>query len=327
VKKSGVVRVWSKESGLGPDGVGLRGFKPHTPHFGQDLLELRGNIVETLLWMKRQGYPESSISVVGRRLRSLLKGCNLKDPKDVKRHIAEKSVSNGYKDNLVKAYDYYAKTHGIRWIKPRYKRERRLPKVPTTEAIEKIIARSSWRFATIFRVLKDTGMMPEELHRTTLRDIDLERGLINSPACKGHNPRVLKVKPSTLAMLKRWLSEDPKERPFPKSERISDAWRRYRNDLSKKLHDPTLRTIRLYDLRHYFGTMTYHRTKDILYTKQQMGHRKIETTLIYTHLINFESDEWVCRVAKTVGEATQLIESGFEYVTEIDNAKLFRKPR
>lgn len=30
--ESGVVRVWSKESGLGPDGVGLRGFKPHTPH-------------------------------------------------------------------------------------------------------------------------------------------------------------------------------------------------------------------------------------------------------------------------------------------------------
>ncbi len=28
----GVVRVWSKESGLGPDGIGLRGFKPHTPH-------------------------------------------------------------------------------------------------------------------------------------------------------------------------------------------------------------------------------------------------------------------------------------------------------
>ena len=30
--KSGVVRVWSKETGLGPVGVGLRGFKPHTPH-------------------------------------------------------------------------------------------------------------------------------------------------------------------------------------------------------------------------------------------------------------------------------------------------------
>ncbi len=38
----GVVRVWSKEAGLGPAGVGLRGFKPHTPHSRRDLLELRG---------------------------------------------------------------------------------------------------------------------------------------------------------------------------------------------------------------------------------------------------------------------------------------------
>lgn len=28
----GGVRVWSKESGLGPDAAGLRGFKPHPPH-------------------------------------------------------------------------------------------------------------------------------------------------------------------------------------------------------------------------------------------------------------------------------------------------------
>jgi DNA polymerase II large subunit len=29
---SGGVRVWSKETGLGPVGVGLRGFKSHPPH-------------------------------------------------------------------------------------------------------------------------------------------------------------------------------------------------------------------------------------------------------------------------------------------------------
>ncbi len=33
-----------------------------------------------------------------------------------------------------------------------------------------------------------------------------------------------------------------------------DAWRNHRNKLALKFQDPTLRTIRLYDLRHYFGT-------------------------------------------------------------------------
>jgi len=71
--------------------------------------------------------------------------------------------------------------------------------------------------------------------------------------------------------------------------------------------------------------MLYHRTKDILYVKQQLGHRRIEHTLLYTHLVNFESDEWICRVAKDVQTASDLIEQGFEYVTDVDSAKLFRK--
>ena len=38
-----------------------------------------------------------------------------------------------------------------------------------------------------------------------------------------------------------------------------------------------------------------------------------------------ESEEYVCKVAKTIKEAKQLLEEGFDYVTEIDGMKLFRK--
>jgi len=31
--------------------------------------------------------------------------------------------------------------------------------------------------------------------------------------------------------------------------------------------------------------MLYHKTRDILYVKQQLGHRNIENTMIYTQLI------------------------------------------
>ena len=71
--------------------------------------------------------------------------------------------------------------------------------------------------------------------------------------------------------------------------------------------------------------MTYYKTKDILYVKQQLGHKKLETTLIYTRLVNFGEEEYTCRVAKTLDEAAQLIEQGFEYVTEMEGTKIFRK--
>jgi hypothetical protein len=46
---------------------------------------------------------------------------------------------------------------------------------------------------------------------------------------------------------------------------------------------------------------------------QLLGHKNIQNTLVYTHLVNWESDEIVCKVAKTVNEAQALIESGFDY--------------
>jgi hypothetical protein len=56
-----------------------------------------------------------------------------------------------------------------------------------------------------------------------------------------------------------------------------------------------------------------------------MGHRNLKNTLVYTHLVNFKSDEYTVRFVETIPEACTLIEAGFEYVTDMDGAKLFRK--
>ncbi len=71
--------------------------------------------------------------------------------------------------------------------------------------------------------------------------------------------------------------------------------------------------------------MEYHKTKDILYVKELLGHKNINNTLIYTPLVNWEHDNYICRTAKNIEEASNLIEAGFEYVTDMDRIKLFRK--
>jgi len=76
---------------------------------------------------------------------------------------------------------------------------------------------------------------------------------------------------------------------------------------------------------HWKATMEYAKTKDILHVMQLLGHKNIQNTLKYTQLINFHTDEYCCKVAKTVEEASALVEVGFEYVTEIDGHRLFRK--
>jgi len=109
------------------------------------------------------------------------------------------------------------------------------------------------------------------------------------------------------------------------AEDYGKHYRAMRNKLAEKLHDLTIKQIRLYDLRHYFATTLYAKTRDILLVKQQMGHKKIETTLIYTQLLNLSEDEWTCKTANNIKDATSLIESGFEYVTEMDGTRLFKK--
>ena len=113
-----------------------------------------------------------------------------------------------------------------------------------------------------------------------------------------------------------------------KAHTLDDFRRRYedmKNALSIKLENPRLKQIAFRSFRHWKATMEYHKTKDILHVKWLLGHKRIENTLVYTHLVNFATDDYVCKVAKTINEATILIESGFEYVTEMDSVKLFRK--
>ena len=71
--------------------------------------------------------------------------------------------------------------------------------------------------------------------------------------------------------------------------------------------------------------MEYARTKDILRVQRMLGHRSIQNTLLYTQLVNFESDEFHSAVAKTVEEGQKLTEAGFEFVCDFDQVKLFRK--
>jgi hypothetical protein len=71
--------------------------------------------------------------------------------------------------------------------------------------------------------------------------------------------------------------------------------------------------------------MLYARTKDILLVMQVLGHKNIKNTLVYTHLIDFQNDDYVCKIAGTVDEAKALVEAGFEYVTSMEGVQLFRK--
>src|SRR4030066_307344 len=104
-----------------------------------------------------------------------------------------------------------------------------------------------------------------------------------------------------------------------------------RKPLSQRQQNPRLMQISFPPFRHWKGTMEYHKTKDIMHVKYILGHKAIQSTMVYinleqaTFLTQSADDEWTCKAAKTIDEATKLIEAGFQYVTTIKGIQLFKK--
>jgi integrase len=280
--------------------------------------------------MKKNAYADTTIKATAKRLKHLQKHCNLSKPEEVKLFIAEKKCGNGFKETLVECYAILMRSLGLKWNQPFYARYDKLPKIPKEEKLHMIIAHARKRMSLFLSMSKDLGSRPIELTWLKVKDVDLQNGIVNLTGAKHTIGRNGKLKPRTLEMLKHYIDKKHlklNDRIFPtKSEWICNSYRKLRNDLAEQLHDPSIRAIRLYDFRHFKASMEYYKTKDLLYVKQLLGHKDLRTTLRYTQLLNIQdNDEWTCKAAETIDEATELIEAGFQYVTEIDGTKLFKK--
>ncbi|MDH5374948.1 MAG: tyrosine-type recombinase/integrase [Candidatus Bathyarchaeota archaeon] len=279
-----------------------------------------------MLQCKNNGLAGSTLKSIASSFRQISKTADLNNPESVKTFIANLKLSNNTKQKHANNYNHYCKINGIKWEKPYYKSERKIPLIPTTENVNKIIAASSRKYAAIFTILKETGLEGMELATMPRTQIDADRGIINAEGCKGHNSRSFKLKQATADLLRTYLAKYKGNYPFPRSKIMGQMWREFRDRLAEKLNDPQLKAIPLRNLRHYYATRLYAKTKDILLVKQRLGHKKLETTMFYTQLIHYnEEEEYTCKTATTIKEATDLIEHGFEYITEMDDLKLFRK--
>jgi len=286
--------------------------------------DVKGKIVEFLWHLKKQGYAESTIRSYVYLLKILAKrGADILDPENVKTIIAEQPWDRGRKHNAVKAYTAFLRMQDKKWDKPKYNPKKGLPRPPTTEQVKQLVAGSSKKYAPIFRFMAETGASPVEVSIMLEKSFDFERYAVYIEGRKGHLDRVVPMSQELIALMRTYLVKYGR---FPSGDKMGQKWRKYRDRLALKLNDMGLKHIRLYDLRHYFGTMLYLKTNNLLYVKDQMGHIRIETTMIYTKLVQFPVDEeFTTAVAKNLEEARKLIEAGFERHDEFNGVHIYRK--
>lgn len=264
----------------------------------------------------------------GRLLKTLSKrGADLLDPESIKLTIAmQEGWSSTTKEHAVTAYTSFLKMLGGTWKPPKYNRVRKLPFIPTEQEVNELIAGCNRKTSTFLKLLKETGVRSGEAWNLEWTDFNFENRTVSITPEKGSNPRVLRISSELIAMLKA-LPKTSHEVFAGSLRHFRRSFRRQRKRITHKLQNPRVNRITFHTLRHWKATMEYYRTKDILHVKQLLGHKSINSTLMYTQLVNFREDEFHVKVARNVKDASELVKTGFQYVTGEyhDGGKIFRK--
>ncbi len=290
--------------------------------------EVKGKIVEFLWYLSKENRSERTIFSYKKYLELLMKyGADLENPESIKGVVAkQKTWSENTKRMASAVYKGFANFVGFHFECPKFNVKRKLPFIPLEAEIDALIAGSSTRLAALLQLLKEVPIRIGEALRLEWVDIDFERNAcyVNRTEKDG-TPRALKISNKLQSMLKALPKKN--KRLFGKAtyKGMNNQLNTTRKRLAIKLQNPRLDRIHFHTLRHWKATIEYQKTRDILHVMKLLGHRNVESTLVYTQLIGFESDEYYSAVAETVDEARKLLEDGFEYVCQKDDIMLFRK--
>jgi len=278
--------------------------------------------------LKKNGRAQSTIEGSMERLERLNRLCDLDDPEQVKVVIAMATWQNSTKQNMVQIYDGFLKYLGKTWTRPKYRRQSKVPYIPTEKELDSIINSGSPKTATFLQFLKETGARMGEAVALKWTDINQDRRTVYIHAEKGSNDRVLPISEQLLVMLNNMKRVNDKVFQ-PKKHGLRVTFESLRKRTAIKLNNPRLMKIHLHTFRHWRATLEQHKTRDIYHVKQFLGHKTVKSTEIYIHIdslmSDYSSDNYTTKVAHNIEEDAKLIETGFEYVTERDGLKIYRK--
>jgi len=263
------------------------------------------------------------------------RGANLLNPESVIEAVAlQDSWSNGMKKNVTNAYKNFAKAQGIPLPEmPKYKAQSKLPFIPSESELDQLIACAGPKLQPYLQTLKETFARAGEIAVLKWRDVDLERQVITiNDAEKNSNPRQIEISSKLATMLKRIPKESELVFRENAAKRMRQLFHWTRTRLAFRTQNPRIKQIHLHSFRHWGATMLYHDTKDTILVMNRLGHKSITSTQIYIKLLKTKGkEEYVSKVATTLEESQALIESGFEYVTDMKQGqmtyKLFRKKK
>lgn len=172
-------------------------------------------------------------------------------------------------------------------LKIKIRKSNKLPMVLSKQEIIKILKLTrNLKHKTILMMIYSAGLRLGELLNLKIEDIDSNRMKIHIRQAKGKKDRYVFLSQKLLDLLRQYFAEyKPKDYLFEgqKGDRYSP--KSVQSILKQSLKKAEIRKhATVHTLRHSFATHLLEDGTDIRYIQQLLGHKKLETTSIYTHI-------------------------------------------
>lgn len=167
------------------------------------------------------------------------------------------------------------------------KKAKPLPIILSKEEITRMITETNNpKHKCIISMLYGTGMRVGELVRLRMDRIDLDRKIISIVAGKGNKDRIVIIPKSLLEIL---LNQKRMKKQcdylFTNGRRSRLTERTIQNIIGGRARASGIaKNVTPHTLRHSFATHLLENGTDIRYIQALLGHAKLETTQIYTHV-------------------------------------------
>lgn len=199
----------------------------------------------------------------------------------------------------------------------RPKKSRQLPTVLSKEeVIDLLRCTANLKHRTILAMLYSGGLRIGELLSLALSDLDIDRGQIFVRNAKGRKDRMVILAKSILPLLSNYLTTyRPKSLLIEGPNHSMYSAGSIRAFLKRSCTKAKItKRVTPHTLRHSYATHLLENGVDLRYIQELLGHSKVETTMIYTHvsqkdLVHIESplDTTLKALSKTEKSNTNMM--------------------
>jgi integrase len=208
------------------------------------------------------------------------------------RHIFNHAIKN----DLIKNLNNPIANGKVRMPKVENQKIGFLTKIQANDLLQILEKLPNKRLYQLTVLLLFTGARFSEVARLTWSDINFNTNLIYFGPSKDGNARYIKMTTRVLEVLNLLELEKINQLVIPTKygnmyDKMPKRWQTIVDKLIEDNKTANKNRITVHTLRHTHASWLAQNGVDILHIKEQLGHKKIETTMRYSHLIDNKRHE------------------------------------